>query len=214
MAGDPNQKRAVESLDVFVHEVIVLRAKEDGWKWFEVSGCELAWDDWIERTFAQKELRKERVLIYRHPKLQRPVPRSQPGVSVQRLDAGFFDSPPCDDLGLVEEKIEQFWPNLGSFLHSGLGFCAIQESTLASVSMSGYAIEDTHLIDIETIEVCRRRGLGFQVGQAFVAHCLDNSLSPQWGALEKNVASCALAESLGFERVDKCYLYSFLLRES
>ena len=215
VAGDPQQEHAVQSLEVFVEEEIVPQTKEAGFKWFEVSGCDPTWDDWIERTFAQRQLRKEKILIYRHPESQKPAPRRPPsGVLIRRLDDGFFGSPPCDDLGHVEEKIEQFWPDLGSFLRSGLGFCAIKNSTLASVCMSGYAIEGTHLIDIETIEIYRRHGLGYQVGQAFVAYCLENFLNPQWGALEKNSASCGLAESLGFERVDNCNLYSFLLRDS
>ena len=215
VAGDPKHEDAAQSLRIFVEEEIAPQAKEMGVKWFEVSGFEPAWDDWIERVFAKRTLRKEKVLIFRYPKRQGPSPRSQrPGVSIHRLDAAFFGSPPCDDLGLIEEKIEQFWPDLDSFLQSGLGFCAVQTSTLASVCMSGYAIEGTHLIDIETIDTHRRRGLAYQIGQAFVAHCLANSLSPQWGALEENPASCALAEMLGFDRVDECYLYSFLLGES
>ena len=74
-------------------------------------------------------------------------------------------------------------------------------------------MDQVHVIDIETVDVYQRQGLGYQVGAAFVSRCLDEGFSPQWGCMEENSASRSLAERLGFDRAAECSVFYFSLED-
>ena len=212
VAGDPGQQAFVHALDHNVRQVITPRARALGWEWFEVSGCSPDWDAALARAFAGRPLEKETDLIYRLKKASVPPPRALPaGAALHQLDRAFFKAPPCKDISFIQDKIRLFWAGLDSFLDSGIGFCATQDSALASVCLTGFVAEEVHVIDIETLEPFRRSGLGYQVGRAFIAHCLKNGLQPHWGCMEENEASHTLAENLGLERVMEYLVFYFPL---
>ena len=212
LAGNPNLDGFVESLNPYVHEVITHRAQEVGWNWLEIAGCSPGWDTAIERAFSDRRLEKEIILINRLQKPLVPEPRVLPnGAALHRLDATFFTEPPCKDLSFIQDKIQYFWPDLDSFLSSGIGFCATQDTALASVCLTGFATDQVHVIDIETLESYRRHGLGYQVGHAFIRHCLEKGLEPHWGCMEENKPSSTLAESLGLSRVMEYSVFYFPL---
>ncbi len=212
LAGNPNLDGFVQSLDRYVRAVITPRAQEIGWSWFEVSGCSPGWDTAIARAFSDRRLEKETILINRLQKPLMPESRVLPnGVALHRLDAAFFTKPPCEDLSFIQDKIQLFWPDLDSFLSSGIGFCATQDSALAAVCMTGFNIDQVHMPDIETLEPYRRHGLGYQVGHAFITHCLENGLEPHWGCMKENKPSWALAESLGLSSVMEFLVFYFPL---
>ncbi len=214
LAGDPMQRDVSESLDAFVSDTIAPRAKQIGLNWFEVSGCGLGWDDFIVQTFARRQPERETEYVYtlKQPDTACSQPVS-PNPILRELDEEFFRSQPCDRIGLIQAKVELFWGDVESFFVAGIGFCALRDSTLASVCLSGFVAEQVHVIDIETIDSYQRQGLGYQVGSAFVSRCLDRGFSPQWGCMEENSASRAFAERLGFDRVAECSVFYFSLED-
>ena len=212
LAGSPNQGDFAQWLDRSVREVIVPRAREMGRESFELSGCTPDWDAPIEQAFSGRRLKREIGLIYRLKKSSVPAAPSLPtGVSLHRLDRLFFSKPPCEGISYIEEKIHHFWANLDSFLGVGIGFCASQDSALASVCLTGFTTDGVHVIDIETLEPNRRCGIGYHVAYAFLTHCIENGLKPHWGCMEENVPSRALAESLDLSRVLDYSLFHFPL---
>ena len=210
LAGDANRHDVIDGLDRFVHDAIALRAGKAGLDWFEVSGCTPEWDGAIARAFSRRRLQREKILVYRLHKT--PTTFSEPAKAIlHKMDAPFFESPPCDDISLAHKKIDLFWKDLDTFLARGFGFGAVQDSRLVSVCLSGFATEDLQVIDIETVEVYHRRGFGFQVGSAFIRHCLENDMQPHWSCMAGNMASSALAERLGFGQVTDYTVFYFPL---
>ncbi|NKB70940.1 MAG: GNAT family N-acetyltransferase [Candidatus Latescibacteria bacterium] len=212
LAGDPTQTDIGPWLDRFVGDVIAPRAQELGWGWFEVSGCAPGWDRSIEQAFSERLLEQETILVYKFKKpLDPPTRRLPTGAALHRLDAAFFRNPPCQDISFINDKIQLFWADLDSFLNFGVGFCATLDAALASVCLTGFVADGVHVIDIETLEPYQRRGLGFQVGHAFISHCLESGLEAQWGCMEENKPSSTLAESLGLGRVAEYAVFYFPL---
>ncbi len=169
----------------------------------------------IEHALCGRGLGRETGLIYRFKKPSVPrAPALPVDVALHSLDRTFFSNTPCEGISYIQEKIHHFWANLDSFLGAGIGFCAAQDSALASICLTGFTTDGVHVIDIETLKPYRRCGIGFHVAHAFLTHCIESGLEPHWGCMEENVASRALAESLELSRVLDYSLFHYSLVEN
>ncbi len=79
---------------------------------------------------------------------------------------------------------------------------AFDEGVAVSFCYASFQTESLWDVSIDTIPAARRRGHARQAAAFLIAHMRDRRLSPVWGAVESNVASHALARSLGFVQVD------------
>ncbi len=61
---------------------------------------------------------------------------------------------------------------------------------------------------IDTLEDFRRRGFAEAAVRELARHLRAQGREPVWGAAEDNPASLALARKLGFQVVDRVYLFS------
>lgn len=212
LLGDPENSAFVNSLGLYVEQLIRPRARELGLDWFEVSGCSEGWDAAIERAFKNRKWNRSVQCIYRLPASWRSDP-CENDPAVHRIDGHLFAQTDLTHLDFLRSKIDLFWDSPGEFFAKGIGFCVVRENRIASVCMSGFVAKEIYVIDIETVEEYRRCGLGYSAGKAFIDHCSENHLMPHWDCMQTNTASASLAEKLGLTRVSEYSLYGFPFEE-
>lgn len=124
------------------------------------------------------------------------------GFSLRRIDA--------ETVGLLD-GIAYLWGSTDNFLRGGFGFAAFRQhegredfaSSAHAVFVGGGYAE----IGIGTREEFQRRGLATAVGCAFIDHCLENGLYPEWTCMF-NEASEKLAYRIGYTaRQDVPFIY-------
>lgn len=94
---------------------------------------------------------------------------------------------------------KNYWRSARDFVRDGIGFCMIHESAIVSICYTCFAWRKHHDIDIWTSERHQRKGLAMAVACAFIEHCLNHGLTPDWDCWSKNQSSVSLATKLGFE---------------
>jgi RimJ/RimL family protein N-acetyltransferase len=100
----------------------------------------------------------------------------------------------------VDPSYDILWDSPNNFVSNGFGFCLLYKNEFASVCNSGYVGGGYAEIDIKTFEPFRRQGLATITCSAFIEHCLNNNLKPDWHCDGGNLPSIELASKLGFER--------------
>ncbi|SFS77342.1 GNAT family N-acetyltransferase [Paenibacillus sp. BC26] len=102
------------------------------------------------------------------------------------------------------EKYQITVSNFGSieeFLLNGFGYCVLVDNQLVSLCISGSVGNGRAEISIFTNEGYRNIGLAKLTCSAFINHCLEHNLVPNWGCDTGNKASIQLATKLGFEKI-------------
>ena len=121
----------------------------------------------------------------------------------QRIPAGFSLQPVNAATALEVGGIPELWGSVENFLSNGFGFCLVDESQ--PDERSGFAssaqtvfVGDCHAeTGVGTREAYRRRGLATAVSCAFIDHCLECGIHPDWGCV-LNDASEQLAYKMGY----------------
>lgn len=72
---------------------------------------------------------------------------------------------------------------------------------IASVCLSAFIADETHAVDIETVEVYRRRNYGAMVAKSFVEECGRVGIHPYWDCSPDNAGSIRLAQGVGMSLV-------------
>lgn len=80
---------------------------------------------------------------------------------------------------------------------------AFHEGCAASFAYACWLTERQFDISIDTVPEAQRRGLARLAAASLIRDQLSQGRQPVWGALSSNLASQALAVSLGFEKVDE-----------
>jgi hypothetical protein len=120
----------------------------------------------------------------------------------QRIPAGFALQPLDAATALEVGGIPELWGSVERFLANGFGFCLIDESQPAQPGFASSAqtvfVGDCHAeTGVGTREAYQRRGLATSVCCAYIEHCLQAGILPEWGCV-LNEASENLAGKLGF----------------
>lgn len=116
------------------------------------------------------------------------------GFSLQRLDA---------ETALEVGGIPNLWGTIENFLSRGFGFCLIDEarpderSGFASSAQTVFVGDHGVETGVGTREAYRRRGLATAACCAFIDHCLQSGLRPEWSCVMNEVSE-KLAYSLGY----------------
>ncbi len=106
----------------------------------------------------------------------------------------------------------QTWGSFERFVERGFGFVVLARNGELAGAISTFGLgEGEAEIDIATRKDYRRQGLTTLMGCAFVAHCLENDLTPSWTANHGNHGSPATARKLGF--VERFILPCFSIDE-
>lgn len=120
---------------------------------------------------------------------------------VRRVDTGLLARPDnyveYDDFDSAED-----------FLDRGIAYTMLEGGTLAGAAYSSLVCNRGIEVSLFVDEPYRRRGIATALSAALLLECVRRGLRPNWDA--GNLASCALAEKLGYTPtgVYKSYYYS------
>ncbi|WP_179298574.1 GNAT family N-acetyltransferase [Evansella halocellulosilytica] len=86
------------------------------------------------------------------------------------------------------------------FLKNGVGYCIIENGTIASWCLSTFAVDDQIELAVITEEDFRGKGYAKQVAFACIKYCQEKRKQPLWNCDDENVSSIVVAEGVGFKK--------------
>ncbi len=104
---------------------------------------------------------------------------------------------------VVTPLVGVLWRSVADFLTHGMGYCVVEGDRIASTCLSAFVAGGRAEISIDTDPDYREQGLATLCGAAFIAHCLDEGITPVWECWRDNVPSVRLAARLGFRTADE-----------
>ncbi len=206
LLGDHTNVQFKNELISFIESVVYARLTSLDISWIEISGMSEEWNGIIEEIFHDKDLGKDKQLVY---KLKKHRSVNEENIdNVMQVDENTFDLE-ISNLDFLRDEIQQFWGRIENFLSKGICRCYLLEKEIVSSCYSGLVKDNIHTIGIETLENHRRRGYGFEIAKAFIDECKMKSVEPHWDCSNDNEGSIFMAEKLGLEIEYEytCYWY-------
>lgn len=120
-------------------------------------------------------------------------------VIIRRIDHNLLNSKRLANHSFLEGKIHQFWDSIDAFLQQGFGYIGEHDNHVVSICFSAFVADQTHAIDIETLEGYTRKHYGTAVARAFIEECKLKRIRPYWDCSPDNTGSIRLAESMGMD---------------
>jgi len=136
---------------------------------------------------------------------QRSSAALEPGFVLARMDAALMGK----EAVAMYPWIAGTWKSAAHFEEIGVGACVLAQGRIVSLCYSIFVSGHRHAVDIYTLAAFRKRGLARAAATAFVDACLARGLQPQWDCFKDNLASCQLAQLLGFVPADEFPVYSW-----
>jgi len=153
-----------------------------------------AWRDVLDALLAAYEVRRVVRTVYRldpdaftarHADWRARVPE---GYAVARLDAA---------TAAQVDGIPELWGSIDHFLAEGFGFCVTRDGARVSSAQTVF-VGDRHAeTGVGTEELYRRQGYAVLAASAYLEHCLEVGITPEWGCYY-NAVSGSLAQKMGF----------------
>ncbi|WP_107839829.1 GNAT family N-acetyltransferase [Metasolibacillus meyeri] len=199
--GDENNERFNQEINAFLDAVIAPEAKKVGLTWFEGVGNHQKWNQTIESLLAHREVGSWLQKVYiLHKEDYQPErePLLEKGYTVHKMDKALYKNARIKNLEFLHAKIDEFWSTPERFFSEGIGYSIVYNNEIVSVCFSGFVVENTHCVDIETLEAHQGKKLAQIVAHHFVKGCFEQQMIPYWDCMEGNKPSVAVAESLGF----------------
>lgn len=130
------------------------------------------------------------------------------GFTIRRIDSDLAARLQADLVGAGRGPwFDQTWSGIPQFLEQAFGFVAEWEGDPApflAANCRMCPIEGVAAIQVSTRARFQKQGLATLVCSAFIEHCHELGMTPEYGCEEENVASAALALKLGFVPIGKC----------
>lgn len=176
---------------------------------FSVLHCsEDVWDKKINVILKNQHYRKSYRWLFTFKQLKVNCKRRIPkGFHIECINEEFLKRTSLKNLNTVADYIIFKWNSINDFLQKGFGFCLLHGNSIASWCISGNHVEGKCEITIGTHEKYQNKGCATLIASAFVEHCISKNLTPSWHCGYDNLASIAVAEKVGFEKVLKYPVY-------
>lgn len=174
----------------------------------EISGVSEEWNKIIEEVFVDKNLGRDKQLVY---KLDNDISISEGSIeNIIKVDRDTFNLK-ISNLDFVKDELQNFWGSMDNFFNKGMCFSYLSENKVVSICYSGLVKDNIHTIGIETLENNRRKGYGYKAAKMFLNECRIRGIKPHWDCSEDNIGSKLMAEKLGFKKEYEytCYWYKF-----
>jgi len=98
----------------------------------------------------------------------------------------------------MDSSYNSLWNSANHFMDRGFGYCILKDDHFASVCNSFFVGRGYADIDIVTVDEYQKQGLATLTGAAFIEHCLNHNLVPNYNCDAGNERSIKLATKLGF----------------
>jgi len=99
----------------------------------------------------------------------------------------------------IDYSISAVWQSTERFLKDGIGFCLVDNESIASWCVTDYVIDDHCELYIETFEGYQKKGYGTLVASAVIEECLKKNYIVHWHCWESNIGSIKTALKVGFD---------------
>ncbi|MEN2766113.1 GNAT family N-acetyltransferase [Ornithinibacillus xuwenensis] len=214
--GDEANEAFNGELNNFIDSVIIPEAKKVGLNWFEGIGNHEKWYKIISSIFKHRELGSWNQRVYKFLKENddcKDLREIEQGYKVVKISEALFYNVDntIHNIDFLHDKISEFWSTPEDFFHVGIGYCVVYQKEIVSICFSGFVIENTHCIDIETLPRHQGKKLAQNIAEAFVQDCIKNNDIAYWDCMESNKPSIAVAEKIGFHHVFNYVGYDFKL---
>lgn len=124
------------------------------------------------------------------------------GFQISEINDRFSELEALSNFDDVTAEIESCWNSVADFRRGGFGYCVHDAETIVSWCTAEYVSEGRCGIGIATVPACRGRGFATLTASKFVEHCAERGVMPHWDCWTSNLPSVAIAEKLGFHKLE------------
>lgn len=111
----------------------------------------------------------------------------------------FLEKDHLANFGTVDYCISTVWQSAERYLRDGIGFCLVDNDSIASWCTTDYVIDNNCELYIETFEGYKKKGYASLVASAVIEECIRRNYITHWHCWETNIGSVKTAEKVGFE---------------
>jgi RimJ/RimL family protein N-acetyltransferase len=115
---------------------------------------------------------------------------------MKQMDKALFDKYKNE----MDASYDSLWSSAQQFADRGFGYCLMVNDDFASVCNSYFVGGGYADIDIVTVDEYQNKGLATLTSVAFIEHCLNHNLVPNYNCDAGNERSIQLAKKLGFAK--------------
>lgn len=155
-------------------------------------------------AFAGRQLDRRERVFYRGGQLRIPGWRSRlpAGLRISSIGDEISQLAALGNFADVTAEIESCWPSMADFRSVGFGFCAHDGELIVCWCTAEYVSDGRCGIGIETVSAYRGLGVATLTASAFVEYCAAGGIRPHWDSWSGNAPSVAVAEKVGFRKVE------------
>lgn len=197
LVGDTQSKIFLENLEGYMSTHIEPKLKKQDINWVEI-GVEInTWNKTIQSIFNNRNISSDFQHVFCLKENPKSIELTDNEITIRKIDIDLLKSRRLENHSFLEKKILCFWDSIDCFLHHGFGYFAEYDNKVVSLCISAFVTDQTHAIDIETLEGYRRNSYGTAVANAFVQECIQNGIHPYWDCTPENTGSIRIANSIG-----------------
>ncbi|MGF7047837.1 GNAT superfamily N-acetyltransferase [Paenibacillus sp. DS2015] len=195
--GNSKSINFINGLNTYMSNVIEPKLKKLNINFVEISVGNESWAEMIQTIFNKHNISNDIQHVFKLTGDMESSETQDDSVSIQRIDKELLQSRRFGNKKYLEDKISRFWETIDDFLEQGFGYIAMQNNEIVSSCFSAFVADETHALDIETLEGYRRKNYATLVARAFVEECKIKGIVPYWDCSPENTGSIRLAESVG-----------------
>lgn len=197
LVGDTQSKMFLESLEGYMRTYIEPKLKKQNINWVEIGGEMDTWDKTIQAIFYNRNISSDIQHVFCFKENSKSIGFQDRDNIIRKIDADLLKSGRLENHAFLEKKILHFWDSVDSFLQHGFGYFAEYNNNVVSLCFSAFVAEQTHAIDIETLEGYRKSNYGTAVASAFLQECIQKGIHPYWDCTPENTGSIRIAKTIG-----------------
>ncbi|MCP4426257.1 MAG: GNAT family N-acetyltransferase, partial [Chloroflexi bacterium] len=203
LAGDSENPAAREKAGRFFNEAFIPQRQETGMEGFGLHAAP-EWAAHIPELLSRWHPIPRQRLYYRQDARHQDWPTKLPDdFTLRPVDAALLADEAITNMDFVTEEMVSERPSIADFLAKSFGYCAVRDDEVVGWCMSEYNAGPRCELGVAVLPPYRRRGLAVGLATAVIRQALAHNIHDiGWICWGDNHASSALAEKLGFERVD------------
>lgn len=176
--GDHNNLVFNKNLLNFIEKRIKKILIKDKLSLFEFSGENSKQDDVFENTFINKNLSKSEQFIYTFKKdywKNYNFKKNLKNYKLYKINKNILNAKIINMDFLIYE-INLWWGNINNFIDKSYGYIIIIDNKIVTSTIGNYLLNNTHLLEIETLKEYRRKGVSQLTCEAFIDYSLKNNI--------------------------------------
>ncbi|PTM56429.1 GNAT family N-acetyltransferase [Desmospora activa] len=120
--------------------------------------------------------------------------------SLRAIDADLLKDETLLNRDHLQKWIETSWTSMDAFFQKGLGYCVIEDGTIAHWCLAIFAAGAKLEFALMTVDGYQGKGYAKAGASACMEQAIADGKVPLWNCNKENAASIAVAEALGFEK--------------